>query len=69
MSEFGTEATQDDTTADGLPAGEHLADDTVTSPDTGSRYAADGVTEATPEDEFDEELDAPIDDSADGPRP
>jgi hypothetical protein len=69
MSEFGTEATQDDATDDGLPVGEHLADDTVTSPDTGSRYAADGVTEATPEDEFDEELDAPLDDSPVEPRP
>ena len=33
------------------PAGEHEADDTVTSEETGTRYRPDGTPAATPEDE------------------
>ena len=32
-------------------AGEHEADDTITSEETGTRYRADGSLAATPEDE------------------
>lgn len=33
------------------PAGDHLADDTVTSEETGTRYRPDGTPAATPEDD------------------
>ena len=33
------------------PAGEHEADDTVTSDETGSRYRPDGSLASTPEDD------------------
>ncbi|WP_426245514.1 hypothetical protein [Nocardioides sp. LHG3406-4] len=69
MSEYGAEAGQDDPVADGLPAGEHVADETVTSPDTGSRYAPDGDTEWTLEDESNQDDDAVVDDFSDPLRP
>jgi hypothetical protein len=47
-----SEHTQDDPVPEGETAGEHLADQTVASEDTGARYRPDGTLESTPEDEL-----------------
>ena len=47
MSEHST----DDPIGEDLPASDYLADETVQSEETGTRYDPDGTTESTPEDE------------------
>lgn len=51
MSEYGAEHSPDDPVADHVPAGDHRADAPAVSEETGTRYEADGTTQATPEDE------------------
>lgn len=56
MSEFGAEHGVDDPVEDPstegrVAAGEHHPDAAAVSEETGTRYASDGDTEATPEDE------------------
>ena len=46
-----SEHSQDDPGAPEGETGEHRADDTVESPETGSRYEEDGDVALTPEDE------------------
>lgn len=46
-----SEHSMDDPVGPDGPAGEHLADDTVESEETGARYRPDGALASTPEDE------------------
>ncbi|HEX6149016.1 hypothetical protein [Nocardioides sp.] len=46
-----SEHSQDDPGGPEGTTGEHHADDTIESPDTGARYDEDGTVESTPEDE------------------
>lgn len=52
MSEFGAAHGVDDPVGeDAVPAGDHRADESAVSEETGTRYASDGDPESTPEDE------------------
>ena len=65
MSEHST----DDPVPQGETAGEHLADETLASDDTGARYRPDGTVESTPEDErllAGDESVAPVEDDPPG---